>query len=291
MIYAVVGALIIGLSLGLLGSGGSILTIPVLVYLLHHEDKVAIAESLAIVGGIAAIGASQYAIAKAVSWRLVLLFALPGMFGSVLGAWIAAGVPGFVQLLVFSGVMLIASWKMWKRSRGKPETQSSGSDDKQKDEPHWALIGMQGLMVGVLTGFVGVGGGFLIVPALVLFARLDMKRAIGSSLVIITLNSASALIKYQDVLDSIGQSLDWSTIGMFILIGTIGSIIGKHLNSKFSHSALQRGFAVFLLVMATFIVLKEGRKLLNPDDTHTGQGVQPVSLVIQEHVAQENSDE
>ena len=136
MIYAVIGALAIGLSLGLLGSGGSIITIPVLVYLLHHPDKVAIAESLAIVGGIALIGAAQYAHAKAIAWKMVALFAIPGMAGSVLGAWIAAGVPGFVQLLVFSGVMLVASWKMWQRSKGKaPAPASSEPAENALDEP------------------------------------------------------------------------------------------------------------------------------------------------------------
>ena len=175
MIYAILGAIVVGLSLGIFGSGGSILTVPVLIYLLHHPDKAAIAESLAIVGSIALVSALPYARAKHVDWRTAFIFGIPGMAGTYLGAWIAAFVAGYVQLFVFAGVMLLAAAQMWKRARANDDPSHAETPPKRS----MITIGGEGLAVGALTGFVGVGGGFLIVPALVLLGGLSMRRAVA----------------------------------------------------------------------------------------------------------------
>lgn len=253
MIYAILGALVVGLSLGIFGSGGSILTVPVLIYLLEHPDKVAIAESLGIVGAIAMISALPYAVSKLVDWRTAVVFGLPGMIGTYGGAWIAAYVPGYVQLFVFSGVMLLAAVQMWRRSSPRHD-QPPGKGDAKRSI---FKIGVEGLGVGVLTGFVGVGGGFLIVPALVLLGGLPMRRAVATSLVIIALKSGAGFWKYLEVLAQTDQAVNWQTIGWFIVLGAIGSFVGKAMNQRLNQRALQRGFAVFLIVMAGFILVKE----------------------------------
>ncbi|GAB4546306.1 MAG: sulfite exporter TauE/SafE family protein [Phycisphaerales bacterium] len=267
MIYAVLGALVVGLSLGIFGSGGSILTVPVLIYLLHHPDKAAIAESLAIVGAIAACSAIPYAIKKHVDWRTAIVFGLPGMAGTYAGAWIAAYVPGYVQLFVFAGVMLLAALQMWKRSAPRPNGADTGQTEHHAaPKPRSVLkIAVEGLGVGVLTGFVGVGGGFLIVPALVLLGGLSMRRAVATSLVIIALKSGAGFVKYLDVLDRSGYDVDWNVTLIFILFGAMGSFAGGYVSSRIDQRLLKRGFSIFLVLMATFILTKEGTALITHD--------------------------
>ena len=218
MLYALLGAVAIGLVLGLLGSGGSILTVPVLVYLAGQPDKVAIAESLAIVGAIASVGAMSYARQRLVDWRSVLGFGVPGIVGTYLGAVIAAYVPGAVQLVLFGVVMIAAAGAMLKGRAGMDEAARA-------PRPAWA-IALLGASVGVMTGLVGVGGGFLIIPALVLLVGLDMRLAVGTSLSIIVLNSATGFVKYLDVLQASGGAVDWRLVGTFAAIGIAGSLVG-----------------------------------------------------------------
>lgn len=236
----------IGLTLGLLGSGGSILTVPVLVYLLHQPEKVAIAGSLVIVGGIALAGVLPYARQRLVDWRSVAWFGIPGMAGTWGGAWLAQFVSGALQLAVFALVMLAAAWSMFRSGAAAvvaPPTERAA----------WKIV-VDGLAVGVLTGFVGVGGGFLIVPALVLLGGLAMPVAIGSSLAIIALKSAAGFWKYLDVLERDGLALDWQVIVTFIVVGAVGSLVGHRLAARLPQAALKRGFAVFLAVMAAYIL-------------------------------------
>lgn len=277
MIFAVLGAVAVGLSLGVFGSGGSILTVPVLVYLLHHGEKAAIAESLAVVGGVALASSIPYAAAGHVDWRTALVFGLPGMVGTYLGAWTAAFVTGGVQLLVFAGVMIVAAVQMWRRSMSPaPVAPSSRSAGRAIGK-----IALDGLAVGALTGFVGVGGGFLIVPALVLLGGLTMTRAVATSLVIIALKSITGLWKYLDVLADLAVPIDWTTIAIFIALGTAGSFVGRAINEKVPHLVLQRGFAVFLLVMSAFILFREARPtVLSPRTSHGSRpdAVRPVAL-------------
>ena len=256
MLYALLGAVAIGLVLGLLGSGGSILTVPVLVYLAGQPDKVAIAESLAIVGAIASVGAASYARQRLVDWRSVLGFGVPGIVGTYLGAVLAARVPGAVQLVLF-GVVMIAAAGAMLRGRAGLEGRARPS------RPAWVVAAL-GVSVGGMTGLVGVGGGFLIVPALVLLVGLDMRLAVGTSLSIIVLNSLTGFLKYLDVLTAAGDAVDWRLVGAFAGIGVAGSLVGSRLSGRVPQAALRRGFAVFLVLMGGFILVKEGPALLAP---------------------------
>lgn len=260
MVYAIVGAVLIGLSLGLLGSGGSILTVPVLVYLLGRPEKLAIAESLAIVGGIALVGVVQYAWRRQTQWRYVLWFGVPGMGGAYAGALVARAAPGALQLTVFAVVMLAAAWGMLRNSRG------SGAQGEPAPHP---LTGagtvkavLLGAGVGLMTGFVGVGGGFLIVPALVLLVGMPMRGAVGTSLAIITLNSVAGFLKHRDVLPALGMHPDWPLIWTFIAIGGVGSVVGGVAASRIDQRRLRRGFAVFLVLMGVFILVREAPQLV-----------------------------
>lgn len=266
MIYALIGAVAIGLVLGLLGSGGSILTVPVLVYLAGEPSKVAIAESLAIVGIIAAFGALPYARQRLVDWRSVLYFGVPGILGTYGGAALSAYVPGPAQLMLFAVVMLFAAGLML---RGRKE--AAGETRRQ---PLW-LIAAEGLAVGVLTGLVGVGGGFLIVPALVLLGGLSMRMAVGTSLLIIAAKSAAGFWKYTAVLAATSLAVDWQLIGIFALIGVAGSFVGNRLSQRVPQAALRKGFAVFLLAMGVFILYKEAPAALAPPSDGAGEVTVP----------------
>ncbi|MBT8072204.1 MAG: sulfite exporter TauE/SafE family protein, partial [Xanthomonadales bacterium] len=243
-LLAWLGAMSIGVSLGLLGSGGSILTVPVLVYLIGQDEKLAIAGSLAIVGTIAAAGSLPYLRKKLIDWRTVLLFGVPGMAGTYLGAWLATWVSGLVQLALFAVVMLIASWQMLK-----PVILD---DSPHEPREVWKIV-LDGLLVGILTGLVGVGGGFLIVPALVLLGGLTMHRAVATSLVIIALKSFTGFWKYLDVLDQQGLSLDWNIIAIVTALGVVGSLIGSRIAGRVDQRKLRKVFGIFLIVMGIYI--------------------------------------
>lgn len=242
------GAVAIGVSLGLLGSGGSILTVPVLVYLVGQDEKVAIAGSLFVVGLIALAGGLQYIRHQLIDWQKVFVFGLPGMAGTYLGAVIAAYVPGIVQLALFAVVMLLASVMMLRpidlaASAGRPA------------RAYWK-IAVDGLGVGVLTGLVGVGGGFLIVPALVLLGGMSMHRAVATSLIIIALKSFSGFYKYLDVLDAQNLALDWPVLGIVTALGIAGSVVGGKIANRLPQDTLKRWFAIFLILMGLYILAR-----------------------------------
>jgi uncharacterized membrane protein YfcA len=245
------GAIAIGLSLGLLGSGGSILTVPVLVYLLDQPEKLAIASSLAIVGTIAAAGSIPYMRAGLVNWRAVALFGLPGMAGTYFGAWIAMFVPGIFQLALFALVMLAASVLMLRPI-----------DYEKPTEPRamWKIT-VDGLIVGVVTGLVGVGGGFLVVPALVLLGGLAMREAVATSLVIIALKSFSGFYKYLDVLAAQNITLDVNIILLVSGLGIAGTFAGNAIGGRLPQDKLKKTFGVFLIVMGSFILIRSAPAL------------------------------
>jgi hypothetical protein len=253
MWLAWIGALAIGLSLGLLGSGGSIITVPVLVYLVGQPEKIAIAGSLGVVGTIALIGALQNAAKGRFEWRSVAWFGLPGMVGTYAGAWLSGHVSGAVQLTVFALVMLAAAVMMFRRSSYVPPAGSRRP---------LAKVVADGLAVGALTGFVGVGGGFLILPALVLLGGLGMHVAIGTSLAIIAINAFTGFFKHLHLLSVQGQSLDWKVLGTIALIGAVGSVVGSKFASRIPQATLRRLFAVFLVAMALFILYESGPRAL-----------------------------
>jgi len=255
MLLAWPGALAIGMSLGLLGSGGSILTVPVLVYLLGQDEKVAIAGSLAIVGLIALAGSIAYMRQKLVDWRNVWLFGLPGMAGTYLGAWISQFVTGAFQLGLFACVMLAASWLMIK-----PLDLESKAKTAVPRSPYKIVI--DGLLVGALTGLVGVGGGFLVVPALVLLGGLSMHRAVATSLIIVAMKSFAGFGKYVTLLSAQNISLDYDIIFMVSLIGIAGSLLGNKVASRIPQEKLKLWFGLFLIGMGLFILYQSVPELL-----------------------------
>jgi uncharacterized membrane protein YfcA len=242
------GAIAIGVSLGLLGSGGSILTVPVLVYLVGQDEKVAIAGSLFVVGTIALAGSMQFLRAGLIDWRNVAIFGVPGMIGTYLGAMLAAYVAGIVQLSLFALVMLLASYLMLR-----PVDLESVSTSTPRAP--WK-IAIDGLVVGIITGLVGVGGGFLIVPALVLLGGMQMHRAVATSLFIIALKSFSGFYKYLDILDNQDLQLDWNTLLLVTGLGIAGSFAGASVANRLPQNTLKKGFGMFLIVMAIYILFR-----------------------------------
>jgi len=254
MILALCGAVAIGLALGLLGSGGSILTVPILVYLVGEPEKVAIAGSLAIVGVVALMGALPWMLRRTVDWRQVLFFGGPGMLGTIAGATFARRIPGVVQLSIFGVVMLVAAVMTFRQRAGESEVRHPGRVDR---------MAAQGFAIGVLTGVVGVGGGFLILPALMVFGGLTMYRALGTSLTIIAMNAFSGFARHATLLASLGLSLDWHVIGTFAVVGAGGSLAGQRIASRIPQDRLRRLFGVFLVVMSLFILGHNAHRLIN----------------------------
>ena len=241
------GAIVIGVSLGLFGSGGSVLTVPVLVYLLGQDEKTAIAGSLFIVGSIALAGSLRYLRANVVQWRSVLTFGVPGMLGTWTGAELSVYLTGTMQLALFAVVMLVASVLILR---------PPALDAADRTERSLWKIAIDGLVVGIITGIVGVGGGFLIVPALVLLGGLTMLQAIATSLVIIALKSFAGFIKYVDVLADEGLTLDWPVLFIVTALGIAGSQLGGFAAARLPQDRLRQGFGVFLMVMAVYILLR-----------------------------------
>jgi uncharacterized membrane protein YfcA len=252
VLLAALGALAIGLSLGLLGSGGSILTVPVLHYLLGQPEKVAIAGSLLVVGVIASVAAIPYSRHRQVDWRNVAWFGIPGMAGAWLGATLAHFVPGTLQLALFAAVMLAAGWRMLR---------GAGLERADRVPRRFAIVA-GGLGVGMLSGLVGVGGGFLIVPALVLLAGVQMSSAVGTSLAVIAMNSYTGFAKYLGLLESQGLELDFGVLLVVAALGVAGSVAGSRLGRRLPQAVLRRIFGVFLLAMASFIVVDVAPELL-----------------------------
>ncbi len=239
-----VGALLVGTSLGLLGSGGSILTVPILVFVLGHAEKIAIPESLAIVSAIAAVGALSSTAMKQVDWRSVSLFGVPSMAGAFLGAWVSQWLSGTAQMLIFAALLLPAAYRMISNHELKVHMCRP------------FCLGSAGLAVGALSGLVGVGGGFLAVPALMMLGGLSLRLATGTSLVVIALSSVIGLSKHLHLLTLSGQTLNWSVVGIFIAIGIVASAGGQWLATRIPANGLRRVFGVFLLCMTALTAVE-----------------------------------
>jgi uncharacterized membrane protein YfcA len=251
-------ALLAGLSLGLLGGGGSILTVPILVYALGFDPKQAIAMSLAIVGVISLFGALGHWRAGNVNLRVAAIFGTVAMVGTYLGARLAVLFSGAAQLVLFALVMLLAAFFMLRGMRSIPRTDSVRPQGAPLAEMPLAKIALEGLAVGILTGLVGVGGGFLIVPALVLLGKVPIKEAVGTSLLVIALKSAAGFVGY------LGQvEIPWGALLAFTGAGAVGILGGTFLVRFVSPTALQRAFALFLVAMGIFM-LYQNRLVLIP---------------------------
>jgi uncharacterized protein len=246
---ALLSSLFVGISLGLLGSGGSILTVPILVYILHRPEKLAIAESLAIVGCIAFAAALPYAARSQIHWKSVLLFGVPGMFGAYVGALASGFISGEVQLTLFAIVMMVVGVTMSIELPSFAKRFSSQS-------LLW-LTGVEGFVVGCLTGFLGVGGGFLTVPALVLFSHLPTLLAIGTSLVIIAMNAFTGFIQQRIALRIFEMQVDWEVIGIISIVGILGCLSGSFIAHKVSHFHLKKIFGIYVFSIGIYILLNQ----------------------------------
>ncbi len=252
-------ALLIGIILGLIGGGGSILTVPVLVYLLSINPVTATAYSLFVVGVSALVGALRNIQNKLVDFRTAIVFSIPA-FIAVYSArrYILPVIPesiwefnGFMLtkniaiMVFFSIIMLIASISMIRSKNGGPSQATEVTFN-------YPLIIFEGLAVGLVTGIVGAGGGFLIIPALVLLAGLPMKKAVATSLLIIAVKSLIGFIGDIETLE-----IDWQFLISFTAISAIGIFIGIKLGTYIKGDRLKKGFGWFVLIMGVFIILKE----------------------------------
>ncbi|OFB36139.1 hypothetical protein BA059_25860 [Mycolicibacterium sp. (ex Dasyatis americana)] len=240
---AVALAVLVGVSLGLLGGGGSILTVPLLAYVAGMEAKQAIATSLVVVGVTSAVSTLSHARAGHVQWRSGLLFGAAGMVGAYLGGLLSYVVAGSVLLIAFTVVMTATGIAMIKgRNACTPTARTMPI----------AKVLLMGLGVGVVTGAVGAGGGFLVVPALALLGGLPMPVAVGTSLLVITMNSAAGLAGHLSTVP-----IDWTIAGAVTAAAVLGSLLGTRLAAHVDPDIVRRGFGWFVLVMASVILGEE----------------------------------
>lgn len=242
---SVVLAVFVGISLGLLGGGGSILTVPLLAYVAGMEPKQAIATSLLVVGVTSSVGAIAHARAGRVQWRVAALFGVAAMAGAYGGGRSARLVPGTVLMVAFAVVMIAAGVAML---RGRKNT--TGTDTDQ----HFPLVKIAalGIGVGAVSGLVGAGGGFLLVPALALLGGLPMPAAVGTSLVVIAMQSFAGLAGHLAT-----EHIDWRLAAMVTGAAVVGAIVGGRLIARVDPNALRRLFGWFVLVMASVILAEE----------------------------------
>ncbi len=241
----------IGGSLGLLGGGGSILTVPALVYLIGESPQVAVTTSLAIVGLNSALGAFFHRVQGTLNWRVAFIFGGSGMIVAYLAAGLSKHFSSSLLLVAFAALMMVIGVLLilrHKNADAAPETFTPTL---------WKVIG-GGMAVGLLTGILGVGGGFLIVPALVMLVGLSFHQAVGTSLIVIAMNSAAGFLGH------LGGShpLDVSLIVVFVLAGLGGTFAGARLAKRINASNLRRAFAVFVVVLALFLLYDNLPKLL-----------------------------
>jgi uncharacterized protein len=253
VLIAVVAGAVIGLSMGALGGGGSILAVPVLVYALYLDPQAATTASLVIVGVTALVAAISHARAGRVDWRAALVFGGLGIPASIGGSLLNRAVDPQLLLLAFSALMLVAAAAMYRRSRASERTPTAPSPT---GAPQVARVVVVALVVGFLTGFLGVGGGFVIVPALVLAMGFGMPTAVGTSLVIISITSLAALVA------RLGHgAVAWEVVLPFTAAAIAGSLLGKRVADRVPAATLTRAFAVLLVVVAAYVAVRAGTQL------------------------------
>jgi uncharacterized membrane protein YfcA len=240
----------IGGSLGLLGGGGSILTVPVLVYLIGQSPQAAVTTSLAIVGANSALGAFFHRTQGTLNWRVALLFGGTGMVVSYFAAGLSKQFSPSALMVAFALLMFVVGLLLLRQ---KAPLVHTSQDDQLKV---WKVL-LGGASVGLLTGILGVGGGFLIVPALVMLVGMPMHRAVGTSLVVIAMNSVAGFFGHLS-----GVSLDVPLITAFIVAGVVGTFAGSRLNKHFDARLLRKVFAIFVIGLAIFLLYDNLPKIL-----------------------------
>jgi uncharacterized membrane protein YfcA len=254
-----IGALVIGVSLGLIGGGGSILAVPILAYLFHREEKATTAYSLFIVGASALVGGWQQHRKGNVDWRTAIIFGIPSIVGvTLIRHYLIPMLPDVLFQMgdipftrrmmmfgLFAVLMIPAAWSMLKKS-----TNDASAGVTKYNYP---MIVFEGLVVGAITGLVGAGGGFLIIPALVILANIEMKKAIGTSLIIIAIKSLMGFF----LGDAMTMNIDWTFLISFTGVAFLGIFLGTYLSQFVDGSKLKRGFGFFIIAMAIFIFYME----------------------------------
>ncbi|MDH5366554.1 MAG: sulfite exporter TauE/SafE family protein [Cyclobacteriaceae bacterium] len=262
-ILGYVAAFIIGVVLGLIGGGGSILTVPVFVYLLGIQPVIATGYSLFVVGTTALVGGLLYVKKQLVDFKTAIIFATPAFIAVYLTRkFIITAIPDVlvsndmfiitkeIALMIFFGaIMLAASFSMIRNKKQKEEEAAQKNQIVKYNIP---AITIEGAVVGVITGLVGAGGGFMIIPALVLFAKLPMKKAVGTSLIIIAVKS---LIGFIGDVENI--EIEWGFLLLFSGIAIVGILLGTYINKLIPGAKLQKGFGWFVLLMAIYILINE----------------------------------
>jgi uncharacterized protein len=253
-------SILIGILLGLIGGGGSILTVPILVYLFKVDAILAITYSLFIVGITSAAGTVSYFKKGLINFKIALIFGIPSIAAILFTrAYIVPSIPkeiaftgsfeltrGVLLLLLFAILMILVSFNMVKKSGG------AAAASAEKKNAAASIIFLQGTVVGILTGLIGAGGGFLIIPALVNFLKLSMKAAVGTSLFIIAINSLAGFffsVRQQDI--------HWPLLLTISFIAIAGVLIGVFLSSKIDGKKLRPAFGWLVLVMGIYIIIKE----------------------------------
>ncbi|WP_236242263.1 sulfite exporter TauE/SafE family protein [Streptomyces sp. CC228A] len=271
MISLVLAAsVVIGVSLGVLGGGGSILTVPILVYLAGQGSKEAIATSLFVVGVTSLVGLVQHARAGRVRWRTGLVFGAVSMVGAYGGGRLAEYIPGTVLLVAFALMMLATAAAMLRGPRRPTAHASAGHDLPMR------LIVVEGVAVGAVTGLVGAGGGFLVVPALALLGGLPMGVAVGTSLLVIAMKSFSGLAGHLS-----GVQIDWGLALAVTGAAVVGSLVGSRLAGRIPQDALRKAFGWFVVVMGVFVLSGQlGPAVWADPLTWTGVGLAATAAVV-----------
>jgi uncharacterized membrane protein YfcA len=261
-IFGYIASILIGISLGLIGGGGSILTVPVLVYLFHVEPMMATAYSLFIVGTSSLVGAFPKYRQGMISMKTAVVFGIPSIVAVfATRKFIVPAIPkevfsigdlvvtkALLMMILFAVLMVAASVSMIR------DKKTTVSDEQVKQVFNYPMILLEGTVVGVLTGLVGAGGGFLIIPALVMLSKLPMKMAVGTSLLII---AAKSLIGFTGDVMSTGATMDWALLGMVTALAIVGIFVGNYLSKSIDGNKLKKGFGWFVLVMGIYIIINE----------------------------------
>lgn len=260
-IFGYISAMVIGISLGIIGGGGSILAVPVLAYLFSIDEKAATAYSLFVVGASSLLGGLKQHFKGYVDWRTAIVFGIPSVIGVTLVRYFV--IPALPPVLFsigdfeftrrmgmfgFFAVLMIPAGFSMLRSK-----KESSINKNVKIKYNYPLIIIEGLVVGAITGLIGAGGGFLIIPALVLFAKVEMKVAVGTSLMIIAFKSLLGFF----LGDALTMNIDWTFLMLFTGFSFIGIFIGSYLSNFIDGKKLKKGFGYFIFVMAIFIFYME----------------------------------
>ncbi len=255
-------SILIGISLGLIGGGGSILTVPVLVYLFRVEPIMATAYSLFIVGTSSLVGAFPKYRQGLISMKTAIVFGIPSIVAVfATRKWIVPAIPkevftlgdfvvtkAILMMILFAVLMVAASVSMIR------DKKQSNEDATKQQVFNYPMIIIEGSVVGVLTGLVGAGGGFLIIPALVILSKLPMKMAVGTSLLII---AAKSMIGFTGDVMTVGATMDWTLLAVITALAIVGIFIGNFLSKSIDGNKLKKGFGWFVLVMGIYIIIKE----------------------------------